>query len=175
MAAFAKRAKAIRIAVFDVDGVLTDGRIYFGPAGEAMKAFDIQDGLGLKLLGLAGIKVAILTGRTSKIVAQRVSDLQLDDVIQGAADKGKELQRLLKRHKLDASACAYMGDDLPDLPAMRLAGLVAAPANAVRAVRKHAHVITKKSGGRGAAREFVEAILLAQGRRDLVDGLPRKG
>ena len=170
MAGFAKRARAVRLAVFDVDGVLTDGTIYMGASGEALKAFNILDGHGLKMLQQAGIATAIITGRKSVMVAKRAKELAIGDVIQGATDKVASLAKLLKRHRLQASECAYMGDDLPDLVVMRRCGLAVAVANAVAAVKAEAHYVTTAHGGRGAVREFCEDLLWAQGRRDIVEG-----
>ncbi len=170
MAGFAKRARAIRLAVFDVDGVLTDGTIYMGPKGEMLKAFSILDGHGLKLLHEDGIATAILSGRKSEIVATRAKELGLGSVHQGVADKVKRLATILRAHKADLEACAYMGDDLPDLDVMRRVGLAVAPANGVLAVRKAAHLVTRSKGGQGAVREFCERLLEARGRTDLVQG-----
>ena len=174
MAGFAKRARAIRLAVFDVDGVLTDGTVYMGPQGEALKAFNILDGHGLKMLHEAGIATAILSGRKSAMVATRAKELGLGSVHQGAADKVKVLAGMLKRQRLTLAACAYMGDDLPDLEVMQSVGVAAAPANAVAAVKKAAHLVTKSRGGSGAVREFCERLLEARGRTDLVHGRTKK-
>ena len=171
MAGFAKRARGVRLAVFDVDGVFTDGTLWLGMDGrEQAKAFNILDGLGVKLLHAAGIGTAIITGRTSAAVAKRARELDIGDVIQGAGDKVKAFERLLRKHGLEASACAYMGDDLPDLAVMRRCGLAVAPPNAVDAVKRAAHLVTRAGGGRGAVRELCERVLLAQGRADLVSG-----
>lgn len=171
MAGFAKRARGVRLAIFDVDGVFTDGTLWLGMDGkEQVKAFNIVDGLGVKLLHAAGVRTAIITGRSSAAVAKRASELDVGDVVQGAADKVKAFERLLRKHGLDASACAYMGDDLPDLAVMKRSGLAVAPANAVEAVKRAAHLVTRAGGGRGAVRELCERILHAQGRGDLVSG-----
>ncbi|QJR09033.1 3-deoxy-D-manno-octulosonate 8-phosphate phosphatase KdsC [Usitatibacter rugosus] len=171
---FAKRASAIKLAVFDVDGVLTDGTIYMGPSGEMLKAFNILDGHGLKLLHEDGIATAILSGRKSAMVATRAKELGLGAVHQGVADKVKRLATILRAHKSDLASCAYMGDDLPDLEVMRRVGLAVAPANGVLAVRKQAHLVTKSRGGEGAVREFCERLLEARGRTDLVQGRTKK-
>jgi 3-deoxy-D-manno-octulosonate 8-phosphate phosphatase (KDO 8-P phosphatase) len=171
VAGFAKRARGVRLAVFDVDGVFTDGTLWIGMDGrEQLKAFNILDGLGVKLLHAAGIGTAIITGRSSAAVAKRARELDIGDVIQGAGDKAKAFERLLRKHGLEASACAYMGDDLPDLAVMKRCGLAAAPQNAVAAVKRAAHVVTQAAGGRGAVRELCERLLEAQGRADLVSG-----
>ena len=129
------RAKRVRLAIFDVDGVLTDGTIFIGPRGEAFKAFSILDGHGLKMLREAGIMTAILSGRRHPAVDHRAKELSIDHVIQGKSEKLPEFDKLLKRVKVDARHCAYMGDDLPDLPVMRRCGFAFAPANAVKAVK----------------------------------------
>jgi 3-deoxy-D-manno-octulosonate 8-phosphate phosphatase (KDO 8-P phosphatase) len=171
VAGFAKRARAVRLAVFDVDGVFTDGTLWLGMDGrEQLKAFNILDGLGVKLLHAAGVRTAIITGRSSTAVAKRARELDIADVLQGAGDKVKAFERLLRKHALDASACAYMGDDLPDLAVMKRCGLAVAPSNAVAVVKRHAHLVTRAGGGRGAVRELCERLLEAQGRADLVSG-----
>jgi len=153
------RARRVRLAIFDVDGVLTDGTIFIGPKGEAFKAFSILDGHGLKMLREAGIRTAILSGRAHPAVDHRAKELSIDYVIQGKSEKLPEFDKLLKRVKLDARDCAYMGDDLPDLPVMRRCGLAVAPANAVKLVKEEAHHVTHARGGHGAVREMCELIL----------------
>ena len=159
-----KRARAVRLAIFDVDGVLTDGTIYIGRRGEEFKAFNILDGHGLKMLREAGVVTAILSGRSHKAVDRRASELSIDHVVQGRSDKVPEFEKLIKRLGLEAAACAYMGDDLPDLKVMRLCGLALAVANAVDAVKAEAHYVTRAMGGRGAVREVCELILRARGQ-----------
>ena len=127
------RAARIRLMVLDVDGVLTDGRLYFGPQGEALKAFDVRDGHGIKLLMAGGIEVAILTARRSDIVTARMRELGVARVLQGQSDKRAALAALLAELGLAAEQCGYMGDDLPDLGALQLAGFAAAPADAAPA------------------------------------------
>lgn len=153
------RARRVRLAIFDVDGVLTDGTIFIGPTGEAFKAFSILDGHGLKMLREAGIMTAILSGRSHRAVDRRAKELSIDHVIQGKSDKLPEFDKLIRRLKLAAKDCAYMGDDLPDLPVMRHCGLAVAPANAVKAVKDAAHHVTHARGGNGAVREMCELIL----------------
>jgi 3-deoxy-D-manno-octulosonate 8-phosphate phosphatase (KDO 8-P phosphatase) len=157
-----KRAKAIRLALFDVDGVLTDGRLYFGPTGEAMKVFNILDGHGIRMLQLGGVATGILSGRKSPAVAARAQELGMSHVILGADDKLAEYERLRKRLLLDDAHCAFVGDDLPDLPVMLACGFAVAVANAVPEIKAAAHYVTKASGGDGAAREFCELLLRAQ-------------
>jgi 3-deoxy-D-manno-octulosonate 8-phosphate phosphatase (KDO 8-P phosphatase) len=159
-----RRARAVRLAIFDVDGVMTDGTLFMGARGEAFKAFNIHDGHGLKMLREAGVITAILSGRSHKAVERRAKELSIDHVLQGRSEKLPEFDKLVKRLRLDASACAYMGDDLLDLPVMRRCGLAVAVANAVDAVKSEAHYVTRASGGRGAVREFCELVLRAQGQ-----------
>jgi len=158
-----QRAAKIKLAAFDVDGVLTDGRLWFGADGTERKAFDTQDGLGLKLLRDFNIEVALITARESEIVARRARELSLRHVYQGQRDKRECLSHLAKALGLDASAISYCGDDLPDLPALRFAGLAIAVANAHDAVRERAHWTTHRSGGRGAVREVCDLLLATQG------------
>ena len=153
------RARRVRLAIFDVDGVLTDGTVFIGPTGEAFKAFSILDGHGLKMLREAGIVTAILSGRSHKAVDHRAKELSIDHVIQGKSEKLPEFDKLLKKLKLAGKDCAYMGDDLPDLPVMRRCGFAFAPANAVKQVKDEAHHVTRARGGKGAVREMCELIL----------------
>jgi 3-deoxy-D-manno-octulosonate 8-phosphate phosphatase (KDO 8-P phosphatase) len=159
-----ERARAVRLAIFDVDGVMTDGTIYMGADGEALKAFNILDGHGLKMLQAAGVATAILSGRSSEAVSRRARELAIAYVLQGAEDKVRAFERLRGELGLEPRACAFMGDDLPDLGVMRLCGLAAAPDNAVVAVKAAAHHVTRARGGNGAVREFCELVLAAQGR-----------
>jgi 3-deoxy-D-manno-octulosonate 8-phosphate phosphatase (KDO 8-P phosphatase) len=157
-------AKKIALAVFDVDGVMTDGKITYTSNGEETKSFDIRDGLGIKLLSQAGITVAIVTGRHSPMVKQRALDLGIGEVIQGREDKLVALSELCTQRGIELDAAAYMGDDLPDLSAVASAGLGAAPANGHPTVKGVAKWITESRGGDGAVREFAEALLLARGQ-----------
>jgi len=158
-----QRARGVRLAIFDVDGVMTDGTLYFGPRGEAMKAFNIQDGHGLKLLQKAGIATAILSGRKSAAVARRAKELAIAHVIQGTGDdKVPAFEGLVKKLKLSEGACSFMGDDIQDLAVMRRCGLAVAPSNAVEAVRSSAHYVTRAHGGRGAIRELADLMIRAQ-------------
>ncbi len=160
----AKRAKRIRLALFDVDGVLTDGRLYFGPSGEAMKVFNVLDGHGIRMLQTAGVATGILSGRKSPAVTARAQELGMNHVILGAEDKLAEYERLRKKLALEDAQCAFVGDDLPDLPVMLACGFAVAVANAVPDVKAAAHYVTRASGGAGAAREFCELVLRAQGK-----------
>lgn len=160
----ASRARNIRLALFDVDGVLTDGRLWFGPAGEAMKAFHIHDGHGLKMLAQAGIATGLLSGRSSEAAAARARELGLAHVILGAQDKLAEFERLRASLGLEAAQCAFMGDDLPDLAVLARCGLAVAVANAVPEVKAAAHLVTRAAGGDGAVREFCDFVLRSQGK-----------
>jgi 3-deoxy-D-manno-octulosonate 8-phosphate phosphatase (KDO 8-P phosphatase) len=159
-----RRARAVRLAVFDIDGVMTDGTIFMGPRGEAFKAFNILDGHGVKMLQAAGIATAIISGRTSKMVALRARELAIVHVKQGAKDKLAEFEKLILRLGIGAAACAFMGDDLIDLPVMRRCGFAVSVPNGADAVRSAAHYVTRAGGGRGAVREFCVLGLRAQGR-----------
>lgn len=158
-----ERAARVRLLVLDVDGVLTDGRIYYGNDGEELKAFNIKDGLGIKLLQRAGIRVAIITGRQSEIVARRARELGIADVIQGREDKLEALRGLCRQQDLQVEACAYMGDDLPDLGAIHACGLGMTVADASHTVRQAADWLSTLDGGAGAVREACEFILSARG------------
>lgn len=160
----AARARAVRLAIFDVDGVLTDGTVFMGPAGEAFKAFNIADGHGIKMLQSAGVAVAIISGRSSEAVARRAEELAIVHVVQGSKDKVADFERVIEGLGLGREACAFVGDDLPDLAVMRACGFAVAVANAADAVKAHAHYVTRASGGRGAVREFCELVLRAQGQ-----------
>ena len=160
------RAACIKLIAFDIDGVMTDGSLYYTDDGRELKAFSVQDGLGLKLLQRAGLELAIVTGRNSVVVARRAADLGIAHVFQGVADKRATVSRLLTKLGLHWNECAFMGDDLIDLAAMAQCGLAIAPAHARLLVRERAHAITDASGGHGAVREAAEFILAAQGRLD---------
>jgi len=163
VADLASKARAIRLLALDVDGVLTDGRIYYGNQGEELKAFNIKDGLGIKLLQGAGIEVAIITGRQSEIVARRARELGITSVIQGREDKRQALQELCRDKGLTLEQCAYMGDDLPDLAAVIACGLGLTVADGSARVRDAADWQSKLPGGGGAVREACELILDARG------------
>jgi 3-deoxy-D-manno-octulosonate 8-phosphate phosphatase (KDO 8-P phosphatase) len=159
-----ERAKHIAMIVFDVDGVLTGGEIIFGQAGEVMKMFHAQDGLGIAAAHKQGIKTAIITGRQSDIVRLRSEELKITHVYQGVANKLEGLEGLLRKYQLDVRQVAYVGDDLNDLPILLQAGLACAVANAVPEVKSSAHYVAQKKGGQGAVREIIEMILKAQGK-----------
>lgn len=161
-----ERAKKIRTVVFDVDGVLTDGSLYLTDSGEEMKAFNSQDGHGIKMLKASGINVALITGRESRCVDLKAKDWGVTLVYQGAKNKLPAFEALLKKLELDASACAYVGDDLIDLPVMLRCGLAICVPAAPALVKRHAHYVTCLEGGRGAAREICELIMQAQDTLD---------
>jgi 3-deoxy-D-manno-octulosonate 8-phosphate phosphatase (KDO 8-P phosphatase) len=160
------RAEQIELAIFDVDGVLTNGGLILGENGNEYKAFHSRDGLGLVMLRDSGCQIAVISGRTSNIVSERMAALGIESVYQGQNDKGKALEDLLDKLNIDAQATAYVGDDFIDLPAMRRVGLAIAVADAHPLVIEHAHWITKGKGGHGAAREVCELIMHARGTLD---------
>lgn len=157
-----ERARRIRLAVFDVDGTLTDGRLWYTGDGRELKAFHVHDGLGLKRLQAAGIEVAIISARMSHAVSVRAQELGIVHVYQGNRDKRVVLTELLDALHLGAEQTAFVGDDLPDLPAMDMVGLAIAVANAQAAVIAHVHWQTRARGGEGAVREVCDMLLAAQ-------------
>jgi 3-deoxy-D-manno-octulosonate 8-phosphate phosphatase (KDO 8-P phosphatase) len=158
------RARRVRLVIFDVDGVLTDGKLWYGPGGEELKAFHAFDGHGVKLLRMAGLDTAIISGRDSPAVEERAKELGIEHVVQGANDKLKAFERMLKRLKAQRSAAAYMGDDVVDLPVLTRCGFACAPHEAPEDVRRRVHYIASADAGHGAAREVCEFILEAQGK-----------
>jgi 3-deoxy-D-manno-octulosonate 8-phosphate phosphatase (KDO 8-P phosphatase) len=164
----ADRARAVRLVVLDVDGVLTDGRLHFGADGESLKVFDVRDGHGVKLLRESGIDVAILSARRSPIVEGRARELGIAHVVQGSSDKAAGLGEIARTVRVDLAQCSFMGDDWPDLAALARAGFAATVADAAAEVRQVAHWVSAAPGGRGAVRELAEFILRAQGRFEAV-------
>ncbi|MFO1340818.1 MAG: HAD hydrolase family protein [Burkholderiaceae bacterium] len=165
------RGLGMKAALFDVDGVLTDGRLYIGEHGEQFKAFSTLDGHGLKLLAQAGIVPVVITGRDSPAVRRRVADLGLKHAVYGVHDKLAAATPLLAALGCEWPDVAAIGDDWPDLPLLSRAGLACAPANAHAEVRAVAHHVTARAGGDGAAREFCDLLLMAAGRyADLLHG-----
>ena len=158
------QAQGVRVAFFDVDGVLTDGGLYFSEAGETLKRFSTLDGHGLKLLQKAGITPAVITGRDSAPLRLRLKALGVEHAVFGTEDKRPAAEQILKNLGLDWSQAAAMGDDWPDLPVMRRCALACAPANAHVEARHAAHHTTVARGGEGAAREFCDLLLVASGR-----------
>lgn len=155
-------AKKIRLLLLDVDGVLTDGKLYYSEDGSEAKAFNIQDGQGIKLLQRNGIEVGIITGRSSNLLARRASELGIDMVVQGREDKLTALNELLEAHDYRLDEIAHVGDDLPDIAVIRRVGLGIAVANANHFVAQHADWQTNTPGGQGAIREVAELILDCQ-------------
>lgn len=164
-AIFAK-ARVVRLLALDVDGVLTDGRLYFSSSGEELRAFNTLDGQGIKLLQDAGVPVALISARDSPLVARRAANLGIAHVLQGCADKLEALASLLEQLQLDFNQAAYVGDDLPDLACIRRVALGICVPEAHELVREYAFCITTRSGGAGAVREVCDWILKAQGRFD---------
>jgi 3-deoxy-D-manno-octulosonate 8-phosphate phosphatase (KDO 8-P phosphatase) len=161
--AFAERCRSIKLLLTDVDGVLTDGTLLVLPGGGEAKSFHVRDGLGIGLARRAGLRIGLLSGRRAEVVERRAAELQIELVLQGVADKGAELRRLLEREGLEPHEVAYMGDDVNDLAPMALIALSAAPADAQFEVRAQAYMVTEARGGQGCLREFIEAILKARG------------
>ena len=159
-----KAAQKIKMVLLDVDGVLTDGRLYYGNSGEELKAFDIQDGLGIKLLQKGGIDVGIITGRTSELLKRRTDELNIKLLVQGREDKLTALNEILVDSTINLEEIAFVGDDLPDLAVIRRVGLGITPANGNHIVASQALWQTQKGGGNGAVREVAELILSAQNK-----------
>jgi len=161
-----QRLAAIEMIVFDVDGVLTQGEIIYTDDGAEAKAFDVKDGLGLRVASDVGLHLAMMTGRSSRVVERRARDLHVLNVLQRVGDKAAALRGLAEEKGLSLDRIAFMGDDFNDRDAMRSAGVSIAPADAIPEIRDLADLVTDAPGGRGAARQAVEAILHAQGRWD---------
>jgi 3-deoxy-D-manno-octulosonate 8-phosphate phosphatase (KDO 8-P phosphatase) len=163
-----ERASRVRLACFDVDGTLTDGSIVISADGELAKTFNVHDGLGIKLLARIGIEVALVTARSSRIVEARARELGLTRVHQGVDDKRACLRMLCGETGIEPEQASFMGDDLGDLPALSLAGLSAAPANAHPWVRERVHWRTRHGGGQGAVRELCDVLLAASGQAETI-------
>lgn len=157
-------AARVGLLVLDVDGVLTDGRLYYGARGETLKVFHVRDGQGLKLLAAAGISLAVISGRRSSMTGRRCRELGIRHLLQGVEDKLAAFHRLRDRLGLTSAACACVGDDMPDVPLMREVGLSFAVADAHPHARSAAHVITQLTGGNGAVREVCDFLLEARRR-----------
>jgi 3-deoxy-D-manno-octulosonate 8-phosphate phosphatase (KDO 8-P phosphatase) len=158
-----EKLKKIKLLILDVDGVMTDGSIIMDDEGRESKSFNVLDGHGLKMLQRYGVKVAILTGRKSKVVEYRANDLGIADVYQGALNKKEVFEKILGKHKLSTDEVAYVGDDIVDIPVLKRVGFSAAVADALDVVKKSVDYVTKNRGGHGAVREVCEMILQAQG------------
>ena len=161
-----EKAKRIRIVIFDVDGVLTDGTLYLNDGGEEIKAFNSRDGHGMKMLKASGVELAIITARESRSVKLRAENLNISLLYQGEKNKLKVFESLVTKLELDMSSCAYVGDDLIDLPVMTRCGLSICVPSAPILVKKYAHYVTNSEGGQGAVREVCEMIMLSQGTLD---------
>lgn len=160
------RAARVRLMIFDVDGVLTDGSLHFGPDGEVMKTFNVLDGHGMKLLQAAGVATAIISARQSPIVLRRAADLDIAHVMQGIHNKKDAFEELLRTTQTDAAHCGFVGDDVIDLPILTRVGFAASVPHGHAEVRSRVHYVTQAGGGRGAARELCDFILRAQGAYD---------
>jgi 3-deoxy-D-manno-octulosonate 8-phosphate phosphatase (KDO 8-P phosphatase) len=168
MPSLAERCASIELLVLDVDGVLTDGSIVYADNNVEVKAFHVRDGSALKLWQLAGKRAAVITGRTSAVVAVRAAELGVAPVVQGAADKLPAFRTVLADTGLQAQQVCYVGDDMPDLPVLQSCGLAVAVADACVEVRRAAQYVTRAAGGRGAVREVIELILRCQGKWQLI-------
>ena len=165
------QAEQIKLVICDVDGVLSDGLIYMGNNGEELKTFNVRDGYGIRCLLTSGVEVAIITGRSSTIVADRANTLGIRHVYQGQSDKLIVYQQLIETLKLQSHQVAYIGDDLIDWPVMEKTGLSVAVADAHPLLLQRAHYITQVAGGRGAVRELCDLILMAQNKLESAQGL----
>jgi len=159
-----ERAQRIKLLLMDCDGVLTDGRLHLLADGDEQKTFHARDGQGIALCHRAGLKTGIISGRTSSAVARRARDLGMTYLRQGAKDKIKDFEELLAEANVPAIECAYIGDDVADIPVMQRVGLAVAVADAVDETKRAAHYVTQNRGGHGAVREVTDLILKAQGR-----------
>jgi 3-deoxy-D-manno-octulosonate 8-phosphate phosphatase (KDO 8-P phosphatase) len=155
--------RRLRLLVLDVDGTLTDGRLYYGKDGEALKAFDVRDGHGLRLLSLSGVKLAALTGRRADLVLQRCRELSIDQVVGQSRKKGEAIEQLCAEASVPLAETAYMGDDVNDLPALRKVALSCAPRDAADEVLREVDWVSSRDAGRGAVRELCELWLGARG------------
>jgi 3-deoxy-D-manno-octulosonate 8-phosphate phosphatase (KDO 8-P phosphatase) len=158
-----ERARRIRLMLFDVDGVLTDGRLWYGPAGEELKAFHSFDGHGMKMLATSGVACAVLSGRRSSAVATRCTELGIEHVLQGIDDKLSAFEKLTSRLGVEPARCGFMGDDVVDLPVLTRCGFACAPREAPAVVRERVHYVASTAAGYGAAREACEFVMRAQG------------
>jgi 3-deoxy-D-manno-octulosonate 8-phosphate phosphatase (KDO 8-P phosphatase) len=158
-----QRAARVKVMIFDVDGVLTDGSLTYGPDGEVTKTFNVLDGLGIQLLNKSGVQTAIISARLSPIVVKRAADLGIKHVYQGVHDKRIGFAKLLEALGVTAEECGYIGDDVIDLPLLTKVGFAIAVPSGHPEVQYRAHYVTKNGGGRGAVREVCDMIMRAQG------------
>jgi 3-deoxy-D-manno-octulosonate 8-phosphate phosphatase (KDO 8-P phosphatase) len=163
MSTIIDKARRVRLMGFDIDGIMTDGRLYFSPAGDEMKTFFSRDGLGIKMLARSGVRIAIITGRDSPIVTRRAENLGIDLVFQGIENKHSAMARLLADQGLEFAEAGYMGDDVVDLAVMKACGFSATVPDGHPLVRQQAGYLTRSAAGGGAVREVCELILQAQG------------
>lgn len=157
------KAKQVKLVIFDVDGVLTNGTLIYGPNGTESKMFHVHDGMGMRLLLKTGVEIAIITARSSDVVAKRMQDLQVKYVFQGCTDKVIAYDELKQKLNINDHEIAYVGDDLPDLPLLRRVGLAISVPNAPKFIQQYATWITQAKGGKGAAREVCELLMQAHG------------
>jgi len=162
------RAKKVKLLIIDIDGVMTDGRIIYSIYGDELKFFDVQDGFGISLLRGAGIPSVIITAKKSRIVTLRARDMRVAKAYQGHIDKLVPFEDILKRFKIAPEEICFVGDDLIDIPVLKRVGFAVAVPNAVDEVKKDAHLITSRAGGKGAVREVCDLILKSQNKWDLV-------
>ena len=165
-AALTARARAIKLIAFDVDGVMTDGTLFLADDGQEYKGFNSLDGHGLKMLKGSGVELAIITGRSSRVVEHRARNLGIEIIHQGAHDKLAVYEALCRELNLESAHTAYMGDDVVDLPVMRRAGLAITVPAAPELVKAHSHMVTTRQAGHGAVREACEFVMRAQGKLD---------
>jgi 3-deoxy-D-manno-octulosonate 8-phosphate phosphatase (KDO 8-P phosphatase) len=158
-----EKLKKIKMLVLDVDGVMTDGKIIMDGEGRELKNFNVRDGHGLVMIQRYGIGVAILTGRTSAVVDYRARDLKITEVYQGALNKKEVFAEILKKNRLTTDQIAYVGDDIVDIPVLKMVGFSATVADALEVVKKVVDYVTANRGGKGAIREICEMMLMAQG------------
>jgi 3-deoxy-D-manno-octulosonate 8-phosphate phosphatase (KDO 8-P phosphatase) len=164
-------AKKIKIFLMDVDGVLTDGRLYYTETGEEIKVFDVRDGLGIKLLQRSGIEVGVISGRSSKALLKRLEELGIEEVHTGRNDKLEVLEKILKEKNLKVEEVAYVGDDYLDVPVLKVVGFPATVKDAPPLVKRHALYVSKSEGGKGAVREIAEFLLNLRGElKGLLEG-----
>ncbi len=161
-----RKLQNVKIIVLDVDGTLTDGTLLYGDDGGHSKAFHVADGLGIVMAQAVGLRVAVVSGRTSRVVETRMAELHVEDLIQNCGDKAAALNGLLEKYHLRAKEAAYVGDDINDLPAFEAAGVKIAVANASAHLKAQADWVTPRAGGQGAVRDAIEEILRRQGRLD---------
>ena len=159
-----EKLKSIKMILMDVDGVLTNGKLYFTSSGEEIKAFDIQDGMGITLARKAGLKTGIITGRFSEMVTRRAKELKYDVVLQGEDDKLAQYEKIKTRFNIADEEICYIGDDIPDVPVLKKVGFSVAVANARDELKQFCDYVTERDGGHSAVREVIDKILTYQGK-----------